>query len=154
MLYCAGFTSILNISIGSVGTIILDQLHYRKVCASWIPQMLTDQQKQTRLQIAHTLLAQYEEEGEEFLQSIITMDEIWVHYFMPETKRMSMQWHHAHPRSQRKRRPPFQWARSWLRFLGRLYAGCFAFRFAQRTADGECGVLLKSPGRPIENRHP
>lgn len=55
--------STLNISVGGVDCIIIDQLQYRKVCARWIPRMLTDQHKQTRLQVAHSLLARYEEEG-------------------------------------------------------------------------------------------
>jgi uncharacterized damage-inducible protein DinB len=29
-----------------------------------------------------------------FLDSIVTTDKIWVHYFTPESKRSSMQWHH------------------------------------------------------------
>ena len=56
--------------------------------------MLADEHKQTRLQVAHTLLAQYEEKGDEFLQSVVTTDETWVHYFSSESKRASMQWRH------------------------------------------------------------
>jgi len=29
-----------------------------------------------------------------FLDSIVTMDEMWVHYFTPESKHSSMQWCH------------------------------------------------------------
>jgi len=29
-----------------------------------------------------------------FLDTIVTTDEMWVHYFMPESKRSSMQWRH------------------------------------------------------------
>jgi len=48
----------------------------------------------TRLQVAQSLLSRYEQEGNFFLDSIVTTDETWVHYFTPESKRSSMQWHH------------------------------------------------------------
>lgn len=40
------------------------------------------------------LLAQYEKQGDAFLERIITGDETWVHFFEPETKQQSMQWKH------------------------------------------------------------
>jgi hypothetical protein len=39
-------------------------------------------------------LAHYCEEGDNFLQRIVTGDEIWVYHYQPETKRWSMQWKH------------------------------------------------------------
>ena len=43
-------SAILNISYGSVKTIIKQHLQYSKVCARWIPRVLTDVHKSTRLQ--------------------------------------------------------------------------------------------------------
>jgi len=41
-------------------------------------------------------LASFEEEGEEFLDSIVTGNETWAHYYTPETKEQSKQWRHTH----------------------------------------------------------
>ena len=37
----------------------------------------------------------FDREGENFLDRIITCDEIWVHHFTPESKQASKQWKHA-----------------------------------------------------------
>jgi transposase len=42
------------------------------------------------------LLQRYEREGAEFLDSVVTCDETWVHYFTRESKRASKQCKHAH----------------------------------------------------------
>jgi len=59
-------SGILNISDGSVKTIIKQHLQYSKVCARWIPRFLTDEHKSTRLQVAQSLLSRYEQEGDFF----------------------------------------------------------------------------------------
>jgi hypothetical protein len=42
-------SGILNISDGSVKTIIKQHLQYSKVCDRWIPRLSTDEHKSTRL---------------------------------------------------------------------------------------------------------
>jgi hypothetical protein len=39
-------------------------------------------------------LAHYYEEGDNFLQQIVTGGETWVHHYQLESKRKSMQWKH------------------------------------------------------------
>ena len=56
---------ILNISDGSVKTIINQHLQYSKVYAQWILHLLTDEHKGTWLQVAQLLLW-YEQEGDFF----------------------------------------------------------------------------------------
>ena len=92
---------ILSLSKGSVMTII-HQLGYRKVCARWVPRMLTDQNKEARKAIASELLQRFHVEGEEFLKKIVTGDETWVHFFEPESKRQSMEWHHKQSPKKKK----------------------------------------------------
>ncbi|KMQ86389.1 transposase [Lasius niger] len=41
-------------------------------------------------------LTRYAEEGEEFLDSIVTGDETWVYHHTPESKQQSLQWRHTH----------------------------------------------------------
>lgn len=85
---------ITSLSKGSVMTII-QQLGYSKVCSRWVPRMLTAQNKETRKTIASEHLQRFNLEGEEFLEKIVTGDETWVHFFEPESKRQSMEWHHT-----------------------------------------------------------
>jgi len=39
-------------------------------------------------------LARYREEGDNFLQQIVTGDETWIHHYEPESKRKNTQWQH------------------------------------------------------------
>lgn len=87
----------LQISHGSAHEIIHDKLGFRKVCARWVPKDLTEMHKHNRVQICQRLLDRYNNEGEAFLERIVTGDETWVHHFEPESKRQSMEW--KHPRS-------------------------------------------------------
>ena len=57
-------SGILNISDGSVKTTIKQQLQYMRVRAQWIPHLLTDEHKSTRLQVMQSL--QYKQEGDFF----------------------------------------------------------------------------------------
>ena len=59
-------SGILNISEGSVKTIIKHHLQYSEVCARWIPRVLTDVHKSTQVQVAQSLLSPYEQEGDFF----------------------------------------------------------------------------------------
>ncbi|GFR73768.1 histone-lysine N-methyltransferase SETMAR [Elysia marginata] len=56
--------------------------------------MLTDEMKMQRKTMCAELLKHYEEEGEEFIQQIVTGDESWVHPYDPESKRQSMEYRH------------------------------------------------------------
>ena len=48
----------------------------------------------TTLSISQACLQRYQEQGEAFLDSIVTKDETWCHLYSPESKRQSMQWKH------------------------------------------------------------
>ena len=51
--------SCTGISEGSVQTILKMRLDLRKVCARWVPQLLTEEQKTQRLKCAWELLKTY-----------------------------------------------------------------------------------------------
>lgn len=61
----------------SIHSILVNNLQYRKLSARWVPKMLTPEHKVKRVQCAQDFLASFEEEGEEFLDSIVTGDETW-----------------------------------------------------------------------------
>ncbi|GFR91616.1 histone-lysine n-methyltransferase setmar-like protein [Elysia marginata] len=77
----------LEISKERAQHIITDILGYRKVSARWVPRMLTDEMKMQRKTTCAELMKHYEEDGEEFIQQIVTGDESWVHHYDPESKR-------------------------------------------------------------------
>ncbi|PNF20339.1 hypothetical protein B7P43_G13210 [Cryptotermes secundus] len=81
---------------------MIESLGYRKVCARWVPQLLTEDHKGQRKAITSELLQRYRHEGDDFLLCIVTGDESWFHHFEPETKRQSMEWHHLHSPSEKK----------------------------------------------------
>jgi histone-lysine N-methyltransferase SETMAR len=84
----------LGISLASVNEIVVD-LEYTKVCARWVPRQLTPEMKTVRLQTCQMLLTRYEREGDNFLHSIVTGDESWVHHYDPEMKCQSMEYRHS-----------------------------------------------------------
>ncbi|GFR80259.1 histone-lysine n-methyltransferase setmar-like protein [Elysia marginata] len=64
--------------------------------------MLTNEVKMQRKTKSAELLKHYEEEGDEFIQRIVTADESWLHHYDPESKRQSMEYRHKSSPSPRK----------------------------------------------------
>ena len=63
-----------------------------KVSARWMPKQLTEDQKASRATLAKEQLGHFNHDKNNFLNSIITGDEMWLHYTEPETKAQSKQW--------------------------------------------------------------
>lgn len=82
--------------------IVTDRLGYRKLCSRWVPKMLTDVHKTKRLGSALTFLTRYSDDGENFLNKIVTGDETWVRHVTPESKQQSMEWRHTHSPKKQK----------------------------------------------------
>ncbi|GFR89924.1 transposase [Elysia marginata] len=92
----------LEISKERVQHIITDILGDRKVSARCVPRMLTDEMKMQRKPTCAELLKHYEQEGEEFIQRIVTGDKSWVHHYDLKIKRQSMEYGHKSSPSSRK----------------------------------------------------
>jgi histone-lysine N-methyltransferase SETMAR len=92
---------VIDVGHGAVHNIICD-LGYSKVCARWVPRQLTDELKHSRLDVCRQMLQRVQNEGEQFMNRIVTGDESWAHHYEPETKRQSMQWHHLGSPSPKK----------------------------------------------------
>ena len=84
----------LCMSIGTVHRILHDHLGMAKVCARWIPKLLSPQQKMDRVRICEELLELFDEDPDGFYPRLVTGDESWFHYYEPESKMQSMQWKH------------------------------------------------------------
>lgn len=78
-----------EISRSALFTIESERLQYCKLCARWVLKMLTDHHKTRRMGGALTFLQRYHDDGEEFLNKIVTGDETWVHFETEETKEQS-----------------------------------------------------------------
>lgn len=92
-----------EISRSALYTIVSERLQYRKLCARWVPKMLSDHHKTQQMGAALTFLQRYHDEGEDFLNKIVTGDETWIHYENEETKEQSKQWMHTHSPSKPKK---------------------------------------------------
>ena len=75
--YCTG------ISDGSVQTILKKRLDLRKVCARWVPHLLTEEQKTQCLKCARELLKTYKTFKAVIVGLFLTGDETWIHMFEP-----------------------------------------------------------------------
>ncbi|GFW78916.1 histone-lysine N-methyltransferase SETMAR [Trichonephila clavipes] len=91
-----------EVSKTTIDKILTEHLGYSKVCARWVPKMLTADHKRQRVEAAQEFIAFHGTTEEEFLDSIVTGDETWVHYTTPETKEQSKQW--KHPSSPRAKK--------------------------------------------------
>lgn len=85
----------VGISVGSVHTILREDLKMSKVSSRWVPRMLADDHKAARVAISQAILTRDEGMNGTFFSSIVTMDETWMPFFNPETKRQSAQWKHT-----------------------------------------------------------
>lgn len=82
----------LDLSVGLLHRIIHDDLNMRRLCARWIPKMLTMEQKARRVSSCASFLRRVDREGDRFLDRIVTVDETWISLYDPETKQQSSMW--------------------------------------------------------------
>ncbi|XP_033224565.1 protein GVQW3-like [Belonocnema kinseyi] len=78
----------LGIPKSTVWRILTENLGMTRVCAKFILKLLTDQQKNLRLEIAQDNL-EIINSDENFFQKVITGDETWVYGYDPETNQLS-----------------------------------------------------------------
>ncbi|XP_031331873.1 protein GVQW3-like [Photinus pyralis] len=69
----------------SIQRILSENLHMRSVADKFIPRVLTDEQRERRLQACLELQNQLKEDSE-FFSKVITGDESWCYGHDPETK--------------------------------------------------------------------
>lgn len=91
-----------EVSRSTIHRILTEKLQYRKVCARWVPRMLTEDHKRQRVDSSREFLRRYADEKDNFLDSIVTGDETWAFHFTPETKQQSREWRHPSSPKPRK----------------------------------------------------
>ena len=80
-LYVKDIASCTGISESSVQTILKKRLDLRKVCARWVPHLLTEEQKTQRLKCARELLKINKGYNRRVISNLLIGDETWVHMF-------------------------------------------------------------------------
>ena len=81
----------MNISRGTVHTILHEEMGLSKLSARWVPKTLSNLDKANRVEISRKNLDRMNSDPEHFFDRIVTQDETWVHHFDPESKHESME---------------------------------------------------------------
>ena len=74
-----------NISFGSCQTILTEDLGMRRVCAKMVPKLLSQDQKNHRIEVCQSLKERTQNDPG-FIKNVITGDETWVYGYDIETK--------------------------------------------------------------------
>ncbi|GFT47727.1 histone-lysine N-methyltransferase SETMAR [Trichonephila clavipes] len=107
-----------EVSKTTIDKILTEHLGYSKVCARWVPKMLTADHKRQRVEAAQEFLAFHGTTEEEFLDSIVTGDETWVHYTTRKQRSNRSSGNTLRRQEQRSSNKSCLPGKSWLAFLG------------------------------------
>ena len=83
-----------DVNVGTVHTIIREELKMRKVCSKFVPRVLREDQKERRCHDSREMVELINSDPA-VLDALVTCDESWIYCYDPETKRQSSQWKHA-----------------------------------------------------------
>ena len=81
-----------GIHSSSVLRILREQLRHRKICTRWVPHLLTDEQRQSRVRLASQVIEKYDKCDPRRLEEIVTGDETWIYRFQPDSKAKNKVW--------------------------------------------------------------
>jgi outer membrane lipoprotein-sorting protein len=68
-----------------------DELNVRQIAAKFVPRLLTDDQKQHRLEVSMKRKEQVRNDPD-FLSKVVIGDESWIYVYDPKTKQQLSQW--------------------------------------------------------------
>ena len=83
-----------DVSVGTVHTIIREELKMRKICAKFVPRALREELKERRCHNSKKMI-ELTNSDPVVLDVLVTCDESWIYCYDPEIKRQSSQWKHA-----------------------------------------------------------
>ena len=73
-----------GISYGTAKDITSNKLGMRRVSARWVPRLLLPKQMGVRVKMCNKYYRQYNDEGDTFLNRVVTCDETWIYLFEPK----------------------------------------------------------------------
>ena len=74
-----------GIHSSSVLKILREGLGLPKICPRWVPHLLTDEQKQSRVRLASQVIEKYDKCDPSGLEEIVTGDDTWIYHFQPNS---------------------------------------------------------------------
>ena len=83
-----------DISVGTVHTIIREELKTWKICTKFVPRVLREDQKERHCHDSREMVKLINSDPA-VLDALMNCDESWIYCYDPETKRQSSQWKHA-----------------------------------------------------------
>ena len=83
-----------DVSVGTIHTIIREELKMQKICAEFVLRVLREDQKEIRCHDSREMVELINSDPT-VLDALVTCDESWIDCYEPETKRLSSQWQHA-----------------------------------------------------------
>ena len=93
--------ALTGVSWSSCQQILTEELHMKRVAAKFVPRLLSEDQRASRLDVCREMKYQLKTDPD-FLSKIITGDESWCYGYDPETKQQSSQWKVHHLRDQKR----------------------------------------------------
>ena len=87
-----GIEELSGIHSSSVLKILRQRLGLRKICARWVPHLLTHEQKQSRVRLASQVIEKYDKCDPCRLEEIVIGDETWIYHFQPDSKVKNKVW--------------------------------------------------------------
>jgi histone-lysine N-methyltransferase SETMAR len=82
----------LGVGSGTVETILHDHLGVRKIASRWIPHLLSNEQKQLRVDWCRFMLNKFDHGRSRRVWDIVAGDETRIYSYDPETKQQSTVW--------------------------------------------------------------
>ncbi len=76
-----------DVSVGTVHTIIHEELNMRKICVKFVPRVLREDQKERRHDSRE--MVELINSDPTVLDALVTCNESWIYCYDPETKRQS-----------------------------------------------------------------
>lgn len=82
----------LHIGSAAVNKILHEHLGVRKLVSRWVPKLLSNEQKNVRVEWCQKMIADYQNGTSKRIFDIVTGDESWIYQFDPELKTQSTVW--------------------------------------------------------------
>ena len=76
----------IDISKERIGYILHEELDMKKLCARWVPRLLTADQKRIRMKVSEQCWERFNRNKTDFVHRFIIMDETWIHHHTQESK--------------------------------------------------------------------
>ena len=83
-----------DVCVGTVHTIIFEELKMQMIFAKFIPSMLREDQKERNCHGSRAMVVLINSDPA-ILDALVTYDESWIYCYDPEIKRQSPKWKHA-----------------------------------------------------------